>query len=81
MAHKITILSDDRRQIFDYSGGSAIVYIGKAHADSLTSEAKWQIQKLTYSGDNVTNIDFAEGNSGYVHIWDNRSTFDYTPDS
>mgnify|MGYP001575286660 FL=1 len=81
MSQNIIILGDERRQIFDYSGGTNIIYIGKAHPAALTSEAKWQIQKLTYDADSkVINIDFADGTPAYTKIWDNRVNFDYTPD-
>lgn len=74
-------LSDERRQIFDYDGGSMIVYIGKAGASAKTTESRWQIRKLTYSGTSVIQINFADGNSEFNKIWDNRTTYDYTPDS
>ena len=82
MASKIVILDDDRRQIFDYENGTNVIYIGKAHPLSLVSESKWQIRKFTYDANNsVTNIEFASGTNLYDKVWNNRTTYDYTPDS
>lgn len=60
-----------------YSGVNP-VYIGEAVPGSLTSEAKWKIKKLTYSGDNVSSILWADGNNKYDNIWDNRAILDYS---
>ena len=84
MANNFISFDDSRRQILDYASRTdgQPVYIGKAHPDALTSESKWQIKKFTFNGsDQVTNIDFADGIANYVHIWDNRTSLDYTPDT
>ena len=74
-------LADNRRQIFDYDGGSYVVYIGRAQPGALQSDALWQIRKFTYDESNhITNIEFADGSSEFNKIWDNRSSYDYEPD-
>lgn len=75
------ILSDERRQMFDYEGGNAVIYLGKAHPGAQTSEAVWQIRQFTYSGSLVTQINFANGNANFDKVWDDRSTYDFDPDS
>lgn len=64
------------QQIFDYNGttiGTAI-YIGWATPGVPTSAAKWKIRKLTYDLNNqVTAIQYANGDVGFNQIWDNRA--------
>jgi hypothetical protein len=76
-------LADNRRQIFDYDGGTQVVYMGKAQPGAKTSDSVWQIRKFTYSSSRVTNIEFANGSFEFNKVWDNRKdgTYDYTPDS
>lgn len=74
-------LDDERRQVFDYDGGTAVIYVGKAHPSTLKSEAGWQIRKFSYSGSLITEINFASGTSNFDKVWNDRATYDYTPDS
>lgn len=61
----------------EYSGESPI-YIGKASPGTATSSAAWQIQKLTYSGSNITDIQWADGDISFDNIWDNRDSLSYS---
>ena len=65
----------------EYSG-SNLIYKGLARPGSPTSAAVWQIAKLTYSGNNVTAIQWPINSSGavstdYEFIWDNRASLTY----
>lgn len=60
-----------------------IIYKGYARPGSLTSAAVWQIAKLTYSGDNVTEILWPENSNGaasseFNFEWDERATYTYS---
>ena len=72
-------LSDNTRQIFDYDGGTQVIYLGRANPDAQTSDAVWQIRKFTYTSARVTQINFANGTFEFDKVWDNRTTYDYTP--
>ena len=62
----------------DYVGGSDPIYIGRAIPGSLTNEAKWQIQKITYDvNGNPTSGLYAGDENDYDNIWDNRATLSY----
>lgn len=63
---------------FDYVGGSDPVYIGFTVPGNATSDAAWQIRKLTYDSGNVTNIQFAGGSTDYTAVWDNRASLLYS---
>ena len=63
------------------TGDSTIIYVGLADAGALTSEAKWQITRYdttptATSGE--VNSDHPSGNSGFVHIFDNRESLSYS---
>jgi len=55
-----------------------LIYIGYARPGAATSAAEWQIRKLTYSGSDVTQVDFAGGVNDYDKIWDNRAGYSYS---
>lgn len=56
---------------------ASVTYIGKAKIGTATSEAKWQIQKLGVAG-SVTSITWADGDSSFNNIWDNRASLSYS---
>jgi hypothetical protein len=57
-----------------YNSDGMVEYIGLAVPGTLDSALSWQIRKLTYSGTNVTSIDFADGNLNFDNSWDLRVT-------
>ena len=57
--------------------GAVQEYIGKAVPGANKSGASWQIQKLTYDGYNVTDIEFAGSSTVFDKVWNDRSTFAY----
>ena len=52
-------------------------YIGKAKFGLATSVARWQIKKISISG-NVTTISWANGDDDFNQIWDNRASLTYS---
>jgi hypothetical protein len=55
---------------------STVMYVGKAAIGSLTSGAVWRVKKVdTTSGIVIT---WADGNSNFDNIWDNRAILTYT---
>lgn len=69
-------------QTFDNSGGSngqLVLYAGRAFPGSSKASAVWQIYKLTYdSNDSVIDIQWADGNSDFDNIWNNRAGLTYS---
>lgn len=59
------------------SADANTTYIGKAVFGTATTSAKWQIKKISISG-NVTTISFANGDDDFNQIWDNRSSLSYS---
>ena len=52
-------------QKLEYDAEGKLIYQGFAKPTTATSTAKWLIKKLTYSGFNVTDIQYAEGEVEY----------------
>jgi hypothetical protein len=76
--NKVPDPSSDYKMAFDYAGGANVVYIGRALPGSAASAAAWQIRRLTYSGDDVTAVDFAGGTNAFSSVWDDRTTYTYS---
>lgn len=61
-----------------YASAGKPQYIGKAAPGTASSAAGWQISKLTYSTDDVTDIQWAAGSLSFTNIWDNRASLSYS---
>lgn len=66
------------KQKMVYNASGLPTYIGLAKAGTATSAAGWQIRKLTYTGNNVTAVDFADGDNNFDNVWDNYATGSYS---
>jgi hypothetical protein len=55
-----------------------LAYLGKALVGSATSAAIWQIQKLVFGADGDVTITWADGNSAFDNIWDDRASLTYS---
>lgn len=55
---------------------ATVTYVGKAKMGSADASAVWQIQKISVSG-NVTSITWADSNSAYDNVWNNRASLTY----
>ncbi len=61
----------------DYTAGQ-LIYKGLTRPGNATSVAKWQIAKITYSGTDLTEINWASGSSEFAFVWDDRTTYTYS---
>ena len=55
---------------------ATLSYYGRADAGSLTSAAAWQIKRIDTSAGLI--IDWADGNTLFDNVWDNRATLTYS---
>jgi len=54
-------------------------YVGEANPNRDTNTTGWRIKKITYDSDgNPTEVNWADGNSNFDNIWDNRATYTYS---
>jgi hypothetical protein len=56
---------------------SNITYVGKAPVGTSSSEAVWQIKKIEETGEDLS-ITFADGDSSFNNVWDNRLSLTYS---
>ena len=56
---------------------SSTVYVGEAITGSATSGAVWRIKRILTSG-TVLSILFADGNTNFDNVWDNRGSLSYS---
>ena len=58
------------------SGDANVQYLGKAAPGTATSAASWQIQKIDETTGTV--ITWADGNSSFDNVYDNRESLSYS---
>lgn len=56
---------------------SSVSYKGEAAPGASTSAAQWRIAKITTTGNDI-DITWADGNTGFDNIWDNRASLSYS---
>jgi len=56
---------------------AATTYVGTAIAGADTAAAFWRIKRISVSG-TVTTIEFADGDTQFDNVWDNRAILSYT---
>ena len=61
-----------------FDGGGNQIYQGKAVPGSATSAAVWAIRRFTWSGGNLTAIDWANGRTVAENVWDNAASLSYS---
>lgn len=63
----------------DYDGSGNLVYFGKAEPQVASSDALWQVRKLTYDASgNLTRTQWADGDRNFDNVWDNRTSLTYS---
>ena len=65
-------------KLYDYAGGSNLIYEGFAKSGQATSAAVWAIKQYSYTGNNLTEEAWAGGSSAPTNIWDNRASLIYS---
>lgn len=65
-------------QAFDFDGSGNLIYHGEAPMGTSKATAGWRIQKFTYSGDNMTDAQFADGDRKFDNVWNNRASLSYS---
>lgn len=55
-----------------------LAYLGDASVGSATSGSVWRIQKLVFTTAGSVTITFADGNTNFDNVWDNRASLSYS---
>lgn len=77
-AKKTLSTGDFLIQRIAYNGNNLTEYVGFAKPGTATDSEGWLIKKLTYSGNLVVSILFANGNLQFDSAWDDRETESYS---
>ena len=77
-AKKALSPGDFLTQKIAYTAAGLAEYLGFAVPGSSAAAAVWLIKKLTYSGTNVTDIQFANGSLAFDQVWDDRESLSYS---
>jgi hypothetical protein len=59
------------------SGSDDIIYKGYAVPGTATSAPAWRISKLTINSQGDVVTQWADGNSNFDNVWDNRGSLSY----
>lgn len=65
-------------QRIQYNAQHLPIYIGRAAPGTAEATAGWQIQKMTYSGNNIIAVNFANGRTTFDVAWDDRASQSYS---
>ena len=64
---------------FDYDGNGNQIYVGWAQTGTAQSDSGWRIMQQVFNGSNqVTQILWPAGSTGFGSIWANRTTYSYS---
>ena len=58
--------------------GSDLTYVGNAVAGSSSASAVWRIKKLFYDSGKLVNVYYADGDTEFNNVWDNRASLSYS---
>jgi len=61
----------------EYVAGQLITQ-GRARSGSNESDDVWQLGRMTYIGNDLTQVNWAEGSSQFAFSWADRATYTYS---
>lgn len=67
-----------RLDTIDPAATPEVTYKGEAIPGTLTSAALWRVSRITIQADGDIEIVFADGDSNFDNIWDNRLSLSYS---
>lgn len=75
--HDVATSSATYATIVD-EASATVTYVGKAKLGTAQASALWQIFKITESGSTITTITWADGNSNFDNVWNDRASLTYS---
>lgn len=61
-----------------YDSNGRLEYYGQSEPGTRDNEAKWMIEKYSYSGINETGKRYPNGNNANTFVWNNRERYSYS---
>lgn len=72
-------LEKQTKLLVEYDLNGNAIFIGEAAPGSLSSAAVWRIKSITWDvNNNATSVTWADGNTNFDNIWDNRAILSYS---
>ena len=71
-------MTNEFQERFAYDSNGRLEYYGQSEPGSLESEAKWIIEKSSYSGINETGKTYPNGSYANIFVWDDRESYSYS---
>ena len=79
LIQEASVSNEGNLKAFDYDISGNLVYLGRALPGSSQGESVWQISKFIYDIDNnLISILWANGNTSFLNIWNNRASYTYS---
>ena len=60
------------------SVSTTLAYVGKAVAGAQSTGAVWQVKRLVFNAEGDVTTTFADGDSGFNNIWNDRASLTYS---
>jgi len=67
-----------RTDVVDPDAVPEVLYKGEASPGTAVSSAAWRIQKISFQADGDVEILFADGDTSFDNVWDNRASLSYS---
>jgi hypothetical protein len=62
----------------EFNANGNPIYLAIAPPGSTTSDARWQVRKLSFDASgNITTIQYANGSPNFDNVWDDRVSLTY----
>jgi len=71
-------MGNEFQERFAYDSNGRLEYYGQAEPGTTESEAKWRIEKTSYSGINETGKKYPNGSNANVFVWNDRGIYKYS---
>jgi len=70
--------ADNKTQRIAYTSDGLPEYVGYARPGTAEGVAYWQIKKFVYSGTNVIQVLWCDGNAKFDNVWTGYATHTYS---
>ncbi len=71
-------MANEFQERFAYDSNGRLEYYGQSEPGTKDNEAKWIIEKYSYSGINETGKRYPNGSNANIFVWNNRASYSYS---
>ncbi len=70
-------MPNEFQERFAYDSNGRLEYYGQSEPGTREGEAKWMIERYSYSGINEIDKKYPNGDNANIYIWNDRETYNY----